>query len=77
MGFRGWLGRGFLGSSHLGGGPGAIDFSSKLLDLTSQQGKGRVKGGAEEPKLLLGEGRGSGGFRGGGWRGMETKELEG
>src|SRR6266702_5030429 len=44
--------------------------SAVALHLASQRGKGRVKGGAEEPKLLLGEGRGSGGVRGGG-------ELEG
>ncbi len=56
------MGRGFLGSSRLGRGPGVVDFSSELLDLASQRGKGRVKGGAEEPKLLLGEGRGSGRF---------------
>jgi len=55
------LGRGFLSSSRLGGGPGAVDFVRELLDLASQRGKGRIKGGAEEPKLLLGEGRGSGG----------------
>ncbi len=64
MGFRCGLGRGFLSSSRLGRGPGAVDFSSELLDLASQQGEGRVKGGAEEPKLLLWEGRGSGGVRG-------------
>jgi len=55
------LGRGFLHSGHLGRGPGAVDFISELLDLASQRGESRIKGGAEEPKLLLGEGRGSGG----------------
>jgi len=60
------LGRGCLSSSRLGRGPGAVDFVRELLDLASQQGKGHIKGGAEEPKLLLGEGRGSGGGLGGG-----------
>jgi len=71
MGFRGGLGRGFLGSSRLGRGPRAIDFSSELLDLACQQGKGRVKGGVEEPKLLLGREDRRGG-RGGDWGGGET-----
>jgi len=62
-GFRGGLGRGFLSSSCLGRGPRAVDFSSKLLDLACQQGEGQVKGGVEEPKLLLREGRGSGGSK--------------
>ena len=64
MGFRGGLGRGFLCSGHLGRGLRAVDFSSELLDLACQRGKGQVKGGVEEPKLLLGEGRGSEGVRG-------------
>ncbi len=68
MGFKGGLGRGFSSSGRLGRGPRAIDFSSELLDLACQQGEGRVKGGAEEPKLLLGEGRGSGGSEEGGLR---------
>src|SRR6266702_2854436 len=75
MGFRGGLGRGFLSSSCLGRGPGAVDFSSELLDLASQRGEGRIKGGAEEPKLLLGEGGGSGGGRGGGG-GRESKHSQ-
>ncbi len=64
-GFRGGLGRGFLSSGRLRRGPRAIDFSSKLLDLASQRGKGQVKGGAEELKLVLGRGRGRRGDRGG------------
>jgi len=35
-GFRSGLGRGFLSNSHLGRGPGAVDFISKCLDLASQ-----------------------------------------
>jgi len=72
-GFRGGSGRGVLSSGCLGGRPRAVDFSSKLPDLASQQGKGQVKGGVEELKLLLGEGRGSGGGRRGG---EETKGVE-
>ncbi len=34
-GFRGGLGRGFLCSGRLGRGPGAVDLSSKLLDLAT------------------------------------------
>ncbi len=36
MGFSGGLGRGFLSSSCLGRGPGAIDLSHELLDLACQ-----------------------------------------
>ena len=76
MGFGSGLGRRCLCSGRLRGGPGAIDFSSELLDLASQQGKGQVKGGAEEPELLLGEGRGSGGgSRGGELEGAEERLI--
>ncbi len=75
MGFRGGLGRGFLCSGHLGRGLRAVDFSSKLLDLASQQGEGQVKGGAEEPKLFLGRGSRRG-VEGGGRSEGETKELK-
>ncbi len=74
MGFRGGLGRGFLCSSRLGRGPGAVDFSSKLLDLASQQGESNIKGGAEEPKLLLGRGGRRGGRGGGG--GVDSKHIK-